>query len=328
MLKSVRLSDVADAAGVSRGTASNVFSRPEIVREEVRERVLGRRPQARLWRPRPERPAAARRQGQRDRRRHRRAPLLFLRGSFRARRHVRHQPGLRRHRRRHLAGVGRQQGAARLEHPERACRRLHRLLHRGRFRPRRAGARAQAAFRGAGLRFRRPLDRQPSASTTSPARGSRPTPSRARASPLRRAVPADSTTSASARRRSNGRSRRSIPERGTGSGATSKRSGNPGSIPRGFRSTRRKTTRRASRRAWSTYSPPAVTPTAILAMSDKIALHALDWLTARGLSVPHDVSVVGFDGVPEGDVFRTAAHHHRAADGRDGPPGRPDHPRI
>ena len=35
----VRLADIAKAAGVSHGTASNVFSRPEIVREEVRERV-------------------------------------------------------------------------------------------------------------------------------------------------------------------------------------------------------------------------------------------------------------------------------------------------
>ena len=35
----IRLTDVAKAAGVSHGTASNVFSRPEIVREEVRERV-------------------------------------------------------------------------------------------------------------------------------------------------------------------------------------------------------------------------------------------------------------------------------------------------
>ena len=35
----VRLADIAKAAGVSHGTASNVFARPEIVREEVRERV-------------------------------------------------------------------------------------------------------------------------------------------------------------------------------------------------------------------------------------------------------------------------------------------------
>lgn len=41
-------------------------------------------------------------------------------------------------------------------------------------------------------------------------------------------------------------------------------------------------------------------PTAILAMSDKVALHALDWLAERKISVPQDVSVVGFDGVPEG----------------------------
>ena len=39
MTKTIRLKDVAEAAGVSHGTASNVFSRPEIVREEVRERV-------------------------------------------------------------------------------------------------------------------------------------------------------------------------------------------------------------------------------------------------------------------------------------------------
>jgi len=41
-------------------------------------------------------------------------------------------------------------------------------------------------------------------------------------------------------------------------------------------------------------------PTAILAMSDTIALHALDWFAERGVSVPGDVSIVGFDGVPEG----------------------------
>ncbi|MFI0843277.1 LacI family DNA-binding transcriptional regulator [Mesorhizobium sp. IMUNJ 23232] len=43
-------------------------------------------------------------------------------------------------------------------------------------------------------------------------------------------------------------------------------------------------------------------PTAILAMSDKVALHALDWFKARGIAVPRDVSIVGFDGVPEGLV--------------------------
>jgi DNA-binding LacI/PurR family transcriptional regulator len=39
MAKAVKLADVARAAGVSQGTASNVFSRPELVRPEVRARV-------------------------------------------------------------------------------------------------------------------------------------------------------------------------------------------------------------------------------------------------------------------------------------------------
>ncbi len=34
-------------------------------------------------------------------------------------------------------------------------------------------------------------------------------------------------------------------------------------------------------------------------MSDKLAMWAVDWLFRNGLSVPGDVSVVGFDGVPE-----------------------------
>ncbi len=40
-------------------------------------------------------------------------------------------------------------------------------------------------------------------------------------------------------------------------------------------------------------------PSALLAMSDLVALRAVEWLAARGLRVPEDVSVVGFDGVPE-----------------------------
>ena len=43
-------------------------------------------------------------------------------------------------------------------------------------------------------------------------------------------------------------------------------------------------------------------PTAILAMSDNIAMLAMNWLQARGISVPEDVSIIGFDGVPEGGM--------------------------
>jgi DNA-binding LacI/PurR family transcriptional regulator len=43
-------------------------------------------------------------------------------------------------------------------------------------------------------------------------------------------------------------------------------------------------------------------PTAILAMSDRMALAALDWLRERGIEVPGEVSVIGFDGVPESAV--------------------------
>ncbi|TNC47472.1 LacI family transcriptional regulator [Rubellimicrobium rubrum] len=45
-----------------------------------------------------------------------------------------------------------------------------------------------------------------------------------------------------------------------------------------------------------------VRPTALLAMSDRVALAALDWLNHQGLRVPGDVSVVGFDGVPEAEA--------------------------
>ena len=45
-------------------------------------------------------------------------------------------------------------------------------------------------------------------------------------------------------------------------------------------------------------------PTALIAQSDAIAMIALDWLAARGLSVPEDVSIIGFDGVPEAALTR------------------------
>jgi DNA-binding LacI/PurR family transcriptional regulator len=40
-------------------------------------------------------------------------------------------------------------------------------------------------------------------------------------------------------------------------------------------------------------------PTALLAQSDRMAMRALEWLKDRGIAVPGDVSVMGFDGVPE-----------------------------
>lgn len=48
----------------------------------------------------------------------------------------------------------------------------------------------------------------------------------------------------------------------------------------------------------------AAPPTAILAMSDNIAILAMAWLAGRGLNVPDDISIVGFDGVPEGGLFK------------------------
>lgn len=41
-------------------------------------------------------------------------------------------------------------------------------------------------------------------------------------------------------------------------------------------------------------------PTGLLCQSDKIALSAMRWLSEHGRAVPGDVSVIGFDGVPEG----------------------------
>lgn len=55
----------------------------------------------------------------------------------------------------------------------------------------------------------------------------------------------------------------------------------------------------STRAGLETIFASAEPPTAILAMSDRIAMVALEWLNARGIAVPRDVSVVGFDGVPE-----------------------------
>jgi len=50
----------------------------------------------------------------------------------------------------------------------------------------------------------------------------------------------------------------------------------------------------------------AMPPTAILSMSDRMAIEAIEWLKRRGLSVPDDVSIVGFDDVPEAALCQPA----------------------
>jgi DNA-binding LacI/PurR family transcriptional regulator len=45
-------------------------------------------------------------------------------------------------------------------------------------------------------------------------------------------------------------------------------------------------------------------PTALLAMSDLVALKAMVWLIKQGWRVPADVSVVGFDGAPEAEAAK------------------------
>jgi DNA-binding LacI/PurR family transcriptional regulator len=60
-------------------------------------------------------------------------------------------------------------------------------------------------------------------------------------------------------------------------------------------------------------------PTAILALSDQLALGAIEWMTERRISVPQDVSVIGFDDIPEAanaDPPLTTVHQDHAEKGR------------
>lgn len=47
-------------------------------------------------------------------------------------------------------------------------------------------------------------------------------------------------------------------------------------------------------------------PTAIIAANDVTAMRAMDAARARGLSVPHDISVVGFDDIPDASLCEPA----------------------
>src|ERR687898_1724380 len=59
-------------------------------------------------------------------------------------------------------------------------------------------------------------------------------------------------------------------------------------------------------------------PTAILALSDQLALGAIEWMTERRISVPEDVSVVGFVDIPaaaSADPLLTTIHQDHAEKG-------------
>lgn len=49
--------------------------------------------------------------------------------------------------------------------------------------------------------------------------------------------------------------------------------------------------------------PPAAMPTAVIALSDEIAMSAMEVVASRGLRVPEDVSVMGVDDIPEAGLL-------------------------
>ena len=76
-------------------------------------------------------------------------------------------------------------------------------------------------------------------------------------------------------------------------------------------------------------------PTAVICSSDLMALGAISEARRRGLTVPRDLSVVGFDDIPHGRVLHAGADHARPADRGDraGRGGRPagrhgEHPAV
>jgi DNA-binding LacI/PurR family transcriptional regulator len=77
-------------------------------------------------------------------------------------------------------------------------------------------------------------------------------------------------------------------------------------------------TRELGRRAAAALLLSEHRPTAILVTSDQLALGIIEWATEQGLSVPEDVSVVGFDDIPtavSADPPLTTVHQDHAKKG-------------
>ena len=154
--RTAKLNDVAREAGVSQGTVSNVFNRPEIVSEEVRERVRevaarlgykGADPKGRLLRAGKVNAigvAAV-------------EPLeYFFTDPFARLMMTGVTEGLRRCRRGPVADLGRERRGAGLEYPERPRRRSHPLLPRWRRPADRVGARTKPPVHRQLSRIQRP----------------------------------------------------------------------------------------------------------------------------------------------------------------------------
>jgi LacI family repressor for deo operon, udp, cdd, tsx, nupC, and nupG len=47
-------------------------------------------------------------------------------------------------------------------------------------------------------------------------------------------------------------------------------------------------------------------PTAVFAANDEMAFGAINAISSKGLSVPHDISVVGFDDIKFSSIFKPA----------------------
>ena len=71
--------------------------------------------------------------------------------------------------------------------------------------------------------------------------------------------------------------------------------------------------RETGRRAAATLLDRADRPTAIIALSDELALGVLDAAAERGIAVPGDISVAGFDDIAEAALTIPEAHHRPPA---------------
>ncbi len=260
---------------MSHGTASNVFSRPEIVREEVRERVKaaaeklgygGPDPKGRLLRAGKVNAIGVAAAG---------APLLFLRRSVRARRHVRLSPRNATARAPAYRWCRPPTRTARLEHQERAGRRFHRLLPARTARELVELARERELPFVAldfGLEATRRL--QPWRRRCGPARGPRRHLIELGPSALRDPVAADSRTNTTGRQRWEGCGRDLFRDARPDARLCRVSLPHMASPWKMFRSTRRKMTKRATSAGWGTIFASGTPPTAILAMSDRMALAA------------------------------------------------------